>query len=358
MAGVSPVVLIQMLLQYQQDMSGEKTPRTFIFTRNNRMRVHKETQEEVEKRKSYLDTKKVTDAKNAVTNLLKKSLNGRVGKVWIHPDMKKIAVPLQMSTGQTGYGVLPTGSHIDIPEGKFIRAFTYWEKVNDIDLSCFAINKDGREEEFSWRNMWNKQGSDIAYSGDQTSGYNGGSEYFDIDIDLFKQKHPDFRYLVFSDNVYSDATFDKCQCFAGFMIRESNPENVPFWKGEKSAVGNVSSAIFDPKTVATSFRINADSTFAYLFAIDLEKREMIWLNLARADRVHVAGSTSMNFLTRYFTITDCFNLAELYSMAGTPVENIEEADIILSDEEVPGELRTDQEFITSSDLEKVFKVLT
>jgi len=357
MARVNPVVLIQLLMQYHSTQNS-RIPRTFIFSKNNRLHIHKETDEEVRKRKSFLSMSKITASEEAIQKILKKSLHGKVGKVFISPEMKKIAVPLQTATGQTGYGILPTGSRIDIPEGTFVRAFTYWEKVNDIDLSCFAIDANGNQEEFSWRNMYRKQNADITFSGDQTSGYNGGSEYLDINIDLFKKNRPNYRYLVFCNNVYSNLTFDKCECFAGFMIRDEDPKKVPLWKGEAGSSGNVLPLIFDPKTVATSFRINADSTFAYLFAIDLENREMIWLNISRSDRIHVAGSTSMDFLTRYFHVAKVFSVADLFEYAGEVVDKIEDADIILTDHEVPGILRENQKIIAPWNIEEIMAVMS
>ena len=80
---------------------------------------------------------------------------------------------------------------------KKLRAFTYWEKVDDIDLSCFGLTDDGRRIEFSWRTMAGNQSDAITYSGDETSGYKGGSEYFDIKLEEFKKMYPAVKYIVF-----------------------------------------------------------------------------------------------------------------------------------------------------------------
>lgn len=363
MPGVNPVVLIQLLMQYHNSYRREgavlPNARTFVFNRNHRLIVHKETPEEVRRRRSILGFSTITQSETSIRNLLKKSLKGKVGKVWIDPKMKNIAVPMQMSTGEAGYGILPTGSRMDIPEGKFIRAFTYWERVNDIDLSCFAITEDGRQEEFSWRNMYDKQGEEITYSGDQTSGYHGGSEYFDVDIDLFRKKHPGYRYVVFCNNVYSGINFSQCDCKAGYMIRETDPKDVPAWKGERNHHTDVTFSqpvIFDPVTVQTSFRINAESTFAYLFAIDLDRRQMVWLNMARSDNMRVAGRSKMDLLLRYLTVTDVFNVGDLYSWAGVEVNNPDDAELIVSDR-LPDERIDNIEVVHSWDFEKMLALL-
>ena len=92
------------------------------------------------------------------------------------------------------------------------------------------------------------------------------------------------------------------------MIREENPELVLPWKGERDPktpgrvkyedfdTEKLQPKIFDPNTVATSYQINTKSMFAYLFAIDLKTREMVWLNVSREGRTTVAGTTGMDWL--------------------------------------------------------------
>ena len=373
MSGVNPVVMIQMLMNYHQqglDSTAKRyfMPRTFAFQHNNRMRVHRETEDETKRRKSRLDVSTCKAAERVIRSQLEKTLKGRIGKVWIDPDLERVAVPLETATGNSGFGILPTGSRIKIPEGKFIRAFTYWEKVNDIDLSVFALTEKGEQEEFSWRNMYRKQGTDITYSGDQTSGYEGGSEYFDINVQEFAAIHPEYRYLIFCNNVYSGIDFSECECYAGFMIREEDPKKVPSWKGERET--NVplfngekdrdilAGEIFDPKTVQTSYRIDNKGTFSYLFAIDLETREMVWLNIMRSDRVRVAGTTGVDWLTKYLNMVDVFNLRDLYSMAGTLVYSAQNADVIVSDRNVSTFSDNPSiEYVHSWDFEKMLSLL-
>lgn len=343
MSGVNPVVLLQLMNQYHQLSSGKSpSSRTFVFNRNNLLRVHKETEEEVKRRKSQVSPLISATAEETLMNSFIRAMKGRIGKVWIDPTMAKIAVPLDISTGESGYGVLPSGSRIGIEEGKKVRAFTYWEKVNDIDLSCFGLTEDGRQEEFSWRNMYRNQGDDICFSGDQTSGYNGGSEYFDIRLDKFSITHPKTRYLIFCNNVFSGVPFKECICTAGFMMRDTMD----------------SGEVFEPKTVKTSFKINCDSTFAYLFAIDLERWEMIWLNLSRKSNTRVAGSTQMDFLEKYLTSTDVMDVAKLLRIAGTPVESVfGDWEVAFTDMQLEESFLKGREVIHSWDTEKILRLL-
>ena len=353
MSEVNPIILIQMLNQYHNYKEGN---RTFRFVKNNLMKVHTETDKEMAKRKSILSKKTRDVAARAIRDRLDKYLDGKIGNLYISDKMKNIAVPLQLSTSESGYGVLSTGSRIDIPEGRFIRAFTYWEKVNDIDISVFAIKENGEQMEFSWRNMWCKQSEEICFSGDETNGYYGGSEYFDIDPELFKKNNPDYRYLIFCDNIYTGGGsihFKDCEATGGFMIREKMEPNTRGYGSEGKTF-----EIFDPKTVETSFKLQSDSSFCYMFAIDLEKRQMVWLDISREGNHAVAGNTSMSWLLNYMSMTEVYSVYDLFvSMCTNHVENPKYADILVTDEPDIKPIKENAMLIHSWDTEKIFKYL-
>ena len=178
--------------------------------------VHKETEDEVAHRRSRLTKKTASALVSAIRKNLKATLKGRLGKVYISPAMYDIAIPLSEATTSGGFGTLPRGSRIPLTDGEIVRAFTYWEKVDDIDLALIGITLDGRAEEFSWRTMFLNQSDAITYSGDETSGANGGSEYFDINLPKFKEAYPYITHLVCCDNVFSSSTFSECVCRAGY----------------------------------------------------------------------------------------------------------------------------------------------
>ena len=85
--------------------------------------------------------------------------------------------------------------------------------------------------------------------------------------------------------------------------------------------------------MATSFRVNCPSTFAYLFGIDLETREFVWLNVARGGETIVAGATSLAFLLDYFDVTQKMNVHRFFEwMATELVTDPAEADVIVTDD--------------------------
>ena len=330
----NPIVLIQMINFLE---TSSNTSRTFTFTKNNKTKKHIETEEEFEdSARSKLTTEQKLNYSQILRKLLHKIYSNKLGKVYIDPSFEKIALPIEETTSSSGYGVLPKGSRVPL-NGKNVRAFTYWEKVNDIDLSSMLLFENGKTEEISWRS-WGYSSINnkiFTFSGDQTSGYHGGVEYLDFDITQVKKYYPTLKYIIFSDNVYSGVDFSEVYCKAGFMLRKDL---------------NAGKA-FEPKTVATSFTINAPTTFVYLFAIDIEKEEMIWLNTSNDKRLIVAGNDNYTFLKKYFDTTRRFNVKSFFEMLATEiVATPEEADFIISD-------KIDNANIRSCDIDKMLKLV-
>ena len=333
------VLLIQLLIQYET-YRADAAPRSFAFTKHNKLKVYVENGRDCEKRRSLISGEQAQMLADLIRERLKETLSGRIRAVYIEPGMERYALPVQESTAQGGFGVLPRGSILPIGEAKILRAFTYWEKVDDIDLSVFGLDEQGHQKEFSWRTMADRQSGAITYSGDETSGFRGGSEYFDIDIAKFKEEYPRIRYLVFCDNVFSPLRFCDCFCRAGYMLRD------------KAGSGE----IYEPKTVESAFRIDSDSRFSFLFGVDLERLDFIWLNMGRDSYDAVAGESRMDFVLDYFHVTDVINMRSFFEMAadevvGTP----EEADVIVTDK--GGEYPAGAVVIREFDFERVLGVM-
>ncbi len=332
------IVLIQLLLMYANYNSEQI--RTFKFSRFGTLTTHVETKKEFASRKSRISSELAQKVSKILLANLENNLKNKLGKVYISEEMKKIALPIQENTSMGGFGILPKGSKISLPQGKKIRAFTYWEKVNDIDLSIIGIDENLKQHEFSWRSMFENQSDAITFSGDQTSGYYGGSEYFDIDLDEIKNQFPNIKYYVFCNNVYSGTNFDECICRAGFMMRDTID----------------SGEVFEPKTVTSSYTVNCLSTFAYMFALDVEKREIIWLNVAKESSEIIAGRTNLLFLMDYFNMTSVINMFSLFKMMATEiVSSPSNADIIVCDEEI--DIKEGSIQIKSYDTDKIIALI-
>ena len=337
----SGIVLLQLLNHYKYY---EPHKRIFMFTRFNKLKMHSETIDEMRRRKPVSDVV-LRQLEPLFENRVREHYEKfNIGNVYISEEMKRIAVPIQENTGEVGYGILTRGSRIPIPKKKVIRVFTYWENVNDIDLGLMGIYDDGRIGEFSWRTMARNQSRAICYSGDVTDGFNGGSEYFDVNLKEVRKKYPDLKYLLVCNNIYSCScnSFKDCYCIAGYMTRDK--------------VG--SGEIYEPKTVKSAYKINADSRFAYLFAIDLETNDLVWLNLSRSENRTVAGTSTFNSkkaFDPYIYATDTFNVYDLFTyMATKVVDDPNDADIIVSDDLMKIKGKT---VIRSYDVEKMLGYL-
>lgn len=333
------IALIQLLIFFHA--YDPARPRFFKFVHLNRMRKHAETPQEALARRSSLNENVVRRVSGLLRADLASACRGTLGKVYADEDLRRIALPLQEAASMGGPGTLPRGSRLPVAPGKKLRAFVYWEKVDDIDLSCFGIDEAGNVQEFSWRTMAGLQSDGIAYSGDQTSGYHGGSEYFDIDPLPFCRLYPDARYVVFCANVFTEgARFGDCVCRAGYMLRDEED----------------SGEVFEPKTVRSAFTVNCASAAAYLFAFDLVENAFVWLNVVEESGRRVAGEGGLAFLLDYMHVTEAMNLHDLACLLATEaVDAPEKADVVFSDADLS--LRDGQEQIRSWDTARILGLL-
>jgi hypothetical protein len=95
---------------------------------------------------------------------------------------------------------------------------------------------------------------------------------------------------------------------------------------------------------------------AYLFGIDLATNDFVWLNVARQGDTHVAGTTSLAFLTQYFRYTSILNIGSLFELMATEiVDDPAKAEVVVTDEEV--EITENAQLIRSYDFEKIAALL-
>lgn len=352
----NPIILMQLIQHYNDYNRKPNEARSFSFNKFNMKRSHRETGEEVKRSKSHLDELEVRNLRDYFTKAFYELIGKKkAGKVYLEDGMKDITIPLDMATSNGGIGCLPTGSRMAIPNGAIIRAFTYWEKVNDVDLSCWLVDKDFNSlKEFNWsewsnirnyRYQTNWDLKAVNFSGDQTSGFNGGSEYFDIDIDKVMETYSTSRYMIFFNNIYSGVKFKDVFCKAGYMLRDR------FNSGE----------VYEPKTVQTAFNITADSTYCALFAIDLQNREMVWLNQNVYSNARCSFAEDNSWVKKYLNLAKYLNVYKLFENVGTGVNNPQECldkdDYIITKEPIDISFITDATIITAYTPEKIMSFI-
>lgn len=350
----NPIILMQLIQHYNDYNRKPNEARSFSFNKFNMKRSHRETNEEIKRSKSHLNELEVRYLKDYFTKAFYE-LTGKkkAGKVYLEDGMKDIIIPLDMSTSNGGVSCLPTGSRMAIPNGAIVRAFTYWEKVNDIDLSCWLVDKDFKNiQKFDWNSWGNRRFhyanwdiDAVTFSGDQTSGFNGGSEYFDIDIDKVMKAYSGSRYMIFFNNVYSGVKFKDVFCKAGYMLRDR------FDSGE----------VYEPKTVQTAFNITSDSTYCALFAIDLQNREMVWLNQNVDSNARCSFAEDNSWVKKYLNLAKYLNVYKLFENVGEkvndPKECVGENDYIITKEPIDTNFETKATIITAYTPEKIMSFI-
>lgn len=318
-------VLLQLLYRYAAG-GNDTGARTFRFFRHDRLCVHRETPAEQAARRSRLSEQQLRQAALAIRTVLRAHCRGRLGRVYLDPTMAGIALPAQQTADCSA---LPAGSKLRLPDGGTLRAYLYWRQADDLDLSIRGFFDDGGRTEFSWQTLQNRSFDGIAFSGDETAGYRGGWEYFDLDLPVLRAQCPSLHYLVFCG---SGTHLRSCVCRAGFRANGTN------------------------RSCAVCFPIDADSTFVYLFAIDLHANDCIWLNLAGNGKYPIPGSAELAFLKPYFARAEILSLRDLFCMLSREVAaRAQDADVIVSDEELSA--AQGQEIIRSCDSARILQLL-
>ena len=219
---------------------------------------------------------------------------GSLGDVYVDPSIKDIIVPLKQRSAGSSLITLERGTRLDLSsKTNVVRLFQYWKDVDDetlgndrariyenrvdLDLSAVIFNEDF--EQIAHVAYTNLQEEGIVHSGDIQSAPKGASEFIDVDIEKVKEAFKGAKYIGVVTTSYNGQLFDNFESFAGFMELEG--------AGKKH---------FDPHAVRNKFEINGPNTTSYSMVLDLEERQVIWLNFvagARAFHNMVEGTTCM-----------------------------------------------------------------
>lgn len=349
---------MQLLMQFDHYIESRDNVRYFRFMRNGRLFIHRENLYERARRRSWLPEGFIDDLPFIIRRNLERTCQGTLGSVYVDPDIVHIALPLQEAGSYGGYGVLPKGSLFHLNPRKVIRVFVYWKEALSVTLNARILTKDYlpcNEKSYGgyYINPYKKFYSHhIRFSGYQASGYNGGAEYMDIDLQGLESQCRDLAYVIFEANVYNDNLtnttperdvkdnwFDNFDCHAGFMQRDR------ITSGE----------VFEPSTVETSFRVTGDSPHSYLFGIDIKRKTLVWLNLVVESKKE-GTIYSHNFLSPFMSAQYTLNMFDFFSiLAEKLTDNPMDADVIVSDKILPH--KPDASVIHSYDTEKILALM-
>lgn len=247
-----------------------------------------------------------------------------LGACYLDKNLANYIVPFSQRSASKSFRTLVRGSRIPLPEDcRVLRFFVWWRNGisrTDIDLSVVMFDKD-----FGYCNFlayYNLQDYGGCHSGDIVDAPDGASEF--IDVTLENLLASGMRYVVMSLNSFTKQPYSSLpECFAGWMSR-THPDS-----GE----------VYEPLTVRDRVDITANTRIAIPLIIDVEKRNVIWCDMALRSRpswsnnVH-ANMKGTNLILHAFAElqkASLYDLLELHIAArGSFVEHPHQADNIFS----------------------------
>ena len=243
-------------------------------------------------------------------------------RIFIDPKLKNWTVPLSLRSASDSLTVMGRGTRVPMGQEAVLRMYVYWKQnfqTTDLDLTALTFN-DGFECTgfVSWTNT---KRVGMVYSGDIQSAPFGAAEFIDADVDMLRaQGH---RYLSMLVYRYCGEYFSSMECLCGWMMRDKVDSNYQ---------------TFDIGTVSQKMLISGEARYAMPALFDLEKREVVWLDLKvfGLDGFNRAENSWQN-LERLVRLgvnmqswkLSLFDLAELHicHRQGVRTQNSQEADI-------------------------------
>lgn len=216
-----------------------------------------------------------------------------------------------------------------LPEnGKIIRCYVHWVGSQDIDLSGFVIFSNGNMEKVGWNGKHTLERA-ITYSGDNTGYAAKNAEYLDLNMSELAKLGAD--WVIVDAKVYRGSTYAKWSgkgVHAGWMKR-SHPGANSHWL---------------PETVENATKLSSDSNSAYLMAVHIPTKNLVYMDVAINNSNIVstnADAVQMKTFLEKFVILDSGSdkidwkkLAQghiLNLLSKNVVTNIEEAEIVFDD---------------------------
>lgn len=212
-----------------------------------------------------------------------------IGKVFMSDSLTDVKIPADVRDNSGAVGSMTSGSKMPIADDwNKMRFFTSWTNMEpekdsygwdngriDIDLTVAFCDKDMNIVQFCG---WNgaKHGEGFVYSGDVQDGGDingeGAAEY--VDLDLEKLKADGVAYVIPQVNSYiGQKFFNQPHTYFGVMKRTDKDMG----------------KLFEPAAVVNKFILDADARQASMYVIDINNREILWLNEKAQENVASRG---------------------------------------------------------------------
>lgn len=257
-----------------------------------------------------------------------------LGNVYLDENIKGYCVPQSQRSASKSLKNVTRGSRFKIKDdANFIRLGIHWlnelynerECRTDIDLSCSFLDENfSNVDHISFTHLRN---SFSVHSGDLTDAprSRGGSAEF-IDIDIEKAYKSGIRYAAVQIYGYTHTKF----CDLDEMIFN--------WQ---ECVDSEFGDIFEPTRVQQSMNLGFNTDCGIPVVFDLEKREVIWLDMALTTKTNFPRCVEGNVKGLSASVMgivqshkpQMYDLAMLHIAArGILVDNREDADVIISND--------------------------
>lgn len=263
---------------------------------------------------------------------------GDMGQVYISPEMANYKVPASTRTLNEGVDVGTIGSVTPVNTDKdTLRLFIGWgnERMDsstddiDIDLTADIVTADGSVTHCGWNGDYSCRldgDTAVVYSGDVRTGNPGekatdcGCEYIDLKPSVLKDHMA--QYVICGVSLYygAESFRDMKHLDFGYMERDSRDH------GE----------LFDTRTVQTKQAIRNDSTVYVPMIYDVQKEQMISVNMSISRDSNVLSDEMKNIAgmlpivqvkaDQSMTLADLITVNALSN--GTIVSDPSEADIV------------------------------
>lgn len=190
---------------------------------------------------------------------------GPPGAVAISSD---VPVPLVVRDSSSTDRTLDRGTEVTpVGKGDILRIFSHWR--NDqrdsgyMDIGAVVLDGDFKRIAVSTWDSYAEHRSWSTYSGDKyVFPGDEAAEFFDLKLDILAEEFPTAAWVAMTVQSWSGWPIESVDFVAGAMLRS------------EAQAGEV----FDARAVATTFKPTVKSTQAVPFAVNLEKRQILWLD--------------------------------------------------------------------------------
>lgn len=311
--------LIRLRMKYQ-NYNCTKAPRTFIYWNGDDICYHRETREEVARRKSLLTPEQLQMLKEALDSRIQSIFERKYGinKVYISPDMYKIALPIDETPWGDGRYFLPRGSRVKVGKSGKIRVGIEWSGLRNADLNIKVINGEGRELFFANSNRIKNEKHTFAKYSELLSDDGSGYKYYDFDPTAINREYEGAAYVLFSSVIPTAYSYTRIGCYAGCeAVTEgrSKLKSVPYCR-------------------ENMYRVSVDGNRAILFAFDLNTGEFIWMN--EKDIFYSFNTGAIGLIKRYDDNLAIMSLGKMFElMSFKKVQRVSDAHFVISNKNEP-----------------------